>query len=208
MAYRTSRAPYEELKDILEGLLEHRETVEFYTDNPRRLCYRLREAIHASSFHKDLKKFLALKKLYAFEDRDGYVRARFRGSDDITKVEVKPDDRKSSRRQPGKTYPSRGPTIPPEALEAMTSEIETAAETCTLENIGNLAGIIEGTKRYGNRALEVYFPQAFLDTGDLTRLHRWTSSEGWIIVNMEEAGLTLSKREIPEELQWKPKNSE
>ena len=101
MAYRTSRAPYDELKSIIDDLLTQRETLNIYTEAPRRLCWRLREALHCCRYHEDLTKYTILEKLYAFEEHDDYVRARYRGSDEITKIEVRPGDRERTRRSQG-----------------------------------------------------------------------------------------------------------
>lgn len=215
MAYRTSRLPFEECKTLIEDLYEQKETMVFYTDNPRRLSYRLRESLYSCQFHEDLLKYFPLLKLYSFETHmyqtmtkeSGYVRARFRGSDDVTKREVRPGDRKQTRRtEKPKDYPKQEPSEPPEALEMddATDEMQRAVSTSILHNVSNLAGVIDGTKRYGSRVMEVYFPDTRLSDDDLTRLYRWTSENGWTIIDMEDGGLTLSKREVPEEVQWRP----
>lgn len=212
MAYRTSRAPFDELKSVIEDLFEQRETLIIHTEVPRRLGWRLREALHCCRYHNDLTKYLVLEKLYSFETHDDYVRARYRGSDDITKIEVRPGDREKTRRSRGpKTMPEpeppeeeREPIIDEEKLDETTAAMNRATNTCILKQVTNLAGIIEGTKRYGVRVMEVFFPDARLTEQDMARLFRWTSENGWLIVDMEDAGLTLSKREEAAELQWKP----
>ena len=210
MTYRTSRLPYEELKQTIEALLELTDTFIFNTENPRRLAYRLREALHCCQFHEDLMKFVPLIKLYSFEAHDTFVRARYRGSDDITKVEVRPGDRERTRTaSKPKDYPAKEPSDPTEPVEEATyeeaaDEIQHAVDTSLLEGVVNLSGIIEGAKRYGVRVLEVYYPDAVLSEEDKGRLFRWTSENGWLIIDMEDAGLTLSKKDIPEEVQWRP----
>ena len=211
MAYRTSRAPFDELSSVIEDLFLQRETLIIHTEAPRRLCWRLREALYCCRFHEDLTKYTALVKLYSFETHDDHVRARYRGSDEITKIEVRPGDREKTRRAKGprnmkelEPTEAREPVIDEEKLDSTTMAMHRALDTCILKQVTNLAGIIEGTKRYGLRVMEVFFPDARLSEDDKSRLYRWTSENGWLIVDMEDAGLTLSKREEAEELQWKP----
>ena len=219
MTYRTSRLPYEELKKVINELHEGRETLILHTENPRRLCYRLREALHCCQFHENLVKFVPLIKLFAFETHfesgtgKHYVRARYRGSDEITNIEMRPGDNERTRKSSKpKDYPAKEPSDPTEPVEEATyeeaaDEIQHAVDTSLLEGVVNLSGIIEGAKRYGVRVLEVYYPDAVLSEEDKGRLFRWTSENGWLIVDMEDAGLTLSKKDIPEEVQWKPKEN-
>ena len=210
MAYRTSRAPYDELKSIIDDLLTQRETLNIYTEAPRRLCWRLREALHCCRYHEDLTKYTILEKLYAFEEHDDHVRARYRGSDEITKIEVRPGDRertrtaKGSRKVPKLEPEEKRELIEEEEIDTTTAAMHRALDTATLKRVTNLAGIIEGTKKYGLRVMEVFFPDARLTEEDKGRLYRWTKENGWLIVDMEDAGLTLSKREEAEDLQWKP----
>ena len=125
---------------------------------------------------------------------------------------MRPGDREKTRRSKGpRQFEDREP--PEEEREPIVDEGEfdetaiamhRALDTCTLKRVTNLSGIIEGTKRYGLRVMEVFFPDARLTEDDKGRLYRWTIENGWLIVDMEDAGLTLSKREEAEELQWKP----
>ena len=212
MAYRTSRKPFDELHSVIEDLFDQRETLIIHTEVPKRLCWRLREALHCCQYHEDLTKYMILDKLYSFETHDTHVRARYRGSDEITKIEVRPGDREKTRRSKGprnmgeKEPPEETPVpvITKEQIEEDTTAMQRAVDTCVLKEAINLAGIIEGTKRYGVRVMEIYFPHARLTENDKARLFRWTSENGWVIIDMEDAGLTLSKREEAEELQWKP----
>ena len=174
------------------------------------MCWRLREALHCCRYHEDLTKYTILEKLYAFEEHNDYVRARYRGSDEITKIEVRPGDRERTRRAQGsRKVPKPEPEekrepIEEEELDTTTAAMHRALDTATLKRVTNLAGIIEGTKKYGLRVMEVFFPDARLTEEDKARLYRWTKENGWLIVDMEDAGLTLSKREEAEDLQWKP----
>lgn len=210
MAYRNTREAFDELAEIIKGLFESKETMILYTENPRRLCYRLREAFHACQFHEDLVKYASCRDLFAFEEHVGYVRARYRGSDAITKIEVTPGNRQASRSlSEPKNYPKKEPEEPIEKLEPMeVDELDKVLSTANLPEVATLMGILDAVKRYGSRVMEVYFPDARLSETDLARLYNWTSERGWGIINMEDAGITITKRAIQEDLEWTPQEQE
>lgn len=202
--------PPADLLALMEALLTEQATMLLHTESPKRLSYRLREAIHSSRFHEALNKYIILGVWYSFEEHKDWVRARYKGSSQVEKIEVRPTDTRASRKlkkQPDKIgEPLPEPTLTAEELASIGQEVKDALDTCILPNISNLAGVVEGTKRFGNRVLEVFFPEATLSQGDLARLYRWTSEKGWAIIDQEEGGLTLTRKEVDEELTWKPKN--
>jgi len=212
MTYRKNRKPFEELSAVVLALHENRETTILHTENPQRLTYRLREVLYSCQFHEDLRRYAFLGKLYAFELHSTFVRARYRGSDDVTKIEIRPGERGATRTKGGRKSDRESvrierdipPPEEPETPEEELDELDKTLSTATVPGVSSLMGIIEGMKRYGARVMDVYFPEAHLSVEDLTRLYWWTIENGWGIIDMEDAGLTVSKRVIEEGLEWKP----
>lgn len=201
--------PAPDIIALMEALLTEKATMLFHTASPSRLSYRLREGIYASKYHDDTTKYLILRVWYSFEVHDRWVRARWMGSSDVDKVEVKPSDTGASRRlrtprTPSDPKPLVESVLSEEELAQIGKEVKETLDTCILPNISNLAGVVEGANRFGVKVLEVFFPEAVLSKGDLTRLYRWATEKGWAIIDHEDGGLTLSRKDVEEELKWTP----
>jgi len=51
---------------------------------------------------------------------------------------------------------------------------------------------------------QAYFPRAMLTEVEMGQLFEWAEENDWAIINHEEAGLTLTKRPITDEIKWRP----
>jgi hypothetical protein len=194
--YKVSREAFEEVRPTLSILLENRATHILHTEVPRRVAYALRQGIHASAFFDDLQEFSALRKMYSFETHPGFVRARWRGVDDIEKVEVRPGPAPADRSGRSKVSDSE--------LEVEGQPFKEKLDIATLPNLETLSGIIDGVNRFGQRVLEVYFPDAHLNEDEMARLYRWASEKGWTLIDNEDAGLTLTHKDVEEGVKWTP----
>ena len=195
--YKTTRDIFTRHEQTVKILLENRVTHIFRTENPRRIAYQLREAIHVAGLHDDLEAYAALRDLYSFELHPGFVRARWRGEVEITKVEIQADSVEADR--------SGGKELSNDELEVEGKPFKDKLDVARLPNLFTLSGVIEGVKRFGPRVLEVYCPDAKLTEDELARLFRWAKEKGWTLIDNEDAGLTLTHKDVPEELRWIPK---
>ena len=197
--YKTTRDIFTRHEQTLKILLENRVTHIFHTENPRRIAYQLREAISVAGLYDDLRAYAALRDLYSFELHPGFVRARWRGDDAITKVEIQADSVEADR--------SGEKELSNDELEVEGKLFKEKLDVATLPNLTTLSGVIEGVLRFGPRVLEVYCPDARLEEDDLARLFRWAKEKGWTLIDNEDAGLTLPHKDVPEELRWSPSSS-
>ena len=140
-------------------------------------------------------QYTVLERLYSFEQQKHHVRARYRGREEITQIEVRPGDRETTRRSKGpKQYEDkkppkeeREPIAEDEGLSETAAAMHRALDTATLKRVTNIGGIIEGTKRYGLRVMEVFFADACLTEEDQARLYRWAIENGWVVVEVGAA---------------------
>lgn len=51
---------------------------------------------------------------------------------------------------------------------------------------------------------ELHFPNVWLELEERERLFKWTSDTTWSYISHEDAGLTLTKKPVPEEVKWTP----
>ena len=52
---------------------------------------------------------------------------------------------------------------------------------------------------------QAYFPLVELNGSEKEQLFKWAEAQMWSIIDHEDAGLTLTKRDIDPELKWSPK---
>lgn len=69
--------------------------------------------------------------------------------------------------------------------------------TSPLTDVFSMVGLL-----IANQYEEVWFNEAELSSDDLTKLYKWTSSNGYSIINGN--GITVTKKDCGE-LEWKPK---
>lgn len=178
------------------NLLEKKATIKFNTEDPHRLAYWLREGLYAAEYHEPFRHLAALRDLYRFEVHRGCVIARYEPlvrREDVDLATVDAEILSQS----------------PDGIAAEMGEIMDAALSSTsLVGIVTLDEIIGGALKYGKAVEEIHYPDARLDEVELARLWRWTSVEGWKIIDSEEAGITLTQRDVPSEICWTPKGGE
>jgi hypothetical protein len=180
MAYSKSRRTIERNRQMLEELYRHRRTVRWRTHEPAKLAYRLREAINASIHHDDTRHFASLKPLYEFRVKPNEVEAAYLGN---------------------YTEGAHRPADIPEQTEPLSKKAEVDIAISTPHGI--VGAMIDHPTTD-----EVYFPNVALTQSDLHALHRWTSTNGYQIIDHEGAGLTITKLDVPEELIWHPSEKE
>lgn len=178
MGYNTTIGPPRRMREFLNRLKKHKRTMSFATENPSSLAYRLREAIYASQFHEKYEHYHELSALYTFEERDGEVRARFRGM------------------RPKQVETEEGEPVEPEDVPGRPAM--TVQEATTLE------GVVGAAMQHGNGTNEIRFPGAILSTRQKEKLFAWAEENDWQIIDQDEGGLTLTRKEVPPEITWRP----
>lgn len=191
--YNVSKATCVRMKRYLEQL-QLEETMEFPSDDPEKLAYRIREAVYASAFHPEFKHFARFRYLYRFEILKDRVRAKVMLPEKATAQPEGLDDSVDDL-TPDKVA----------EIDNFGKKIRDVLSTVTVTNVEELSGILGAVLKYGKENPEIYFPNAVLEEADLDRLWRWASVKGWKIVNNEDAGVTLTKKDVPEEVTWQPK---
>lgn len=181
--YNTSTKVVRRLERYLQDMDEARRSVEWATSDPDRLAYRIREALAAAREHEDeFPSYAELQHLFQIQSREGKVRARYIGIDQIEDQE------------PGSTSASPTPSGP----ERMTVDHELVSAT----------GVVGAALKFKNSSEELFFPNARLSTDELTAVWRWTQGNDWKLIEHEGKGLTLTKGEVSEALLWTPEEGE
>jgi hypothetical protein len=180
MGYTISRASVKRNKEQLEQLLKMKQTLVFKNiANPTRLAHKLREAIAAAGEFDEFKHLAELKTMYRFRTGANTVIAQY----EVAFVEPEPL-KKDDTQDPKPVAPEK--KTMPDALNAMD---------------------VVGAAMKFSKEHEIHFPNAVLVDEDRIKLWRWTQEVEWNYIDHDGAGLTLTKKDIPEEVKWQPANS-
>lgn len=162
----------------LETLAESKRTLRFPTAEPRRLAYKLREAIQAAKEHDQFRHLYdAIWPFYAFrEERDAVVAEYLAGVRDVEAI-----DGQRMVLRPTETRPMKK----------------------TLPGVRALIEVISAAIKYP-RELTLFFPDAILSPGDKHKLSVWTKENDWAYLDHAEGGVSLTHDIVPEEMIWSP----
>ncbi len=191
--YNRSLATCLRMEEYLRELHDAQTTLDFFTNQPEVLAYKLREAMYAAQYHKDFLHIGKLRGKYKFLALDAKVRARWMSVD-------KPQMRFLDR--PGPTGEARSPDSPEEAQ--FGDFMSRTLDTVPVPEVRELMGVLAATMKYIPANEEVYFPNAILRESELRRLYVWAKEQGLKIINNEDQGVTLTKKKVDEELVWQP----
>jgi len=177
MGYNISRNSVVRNKPQLDELLRARKTIMFKSSNPRRLMVKLWEAIKSAEKFPEFHEYAEISKMYKFRKISTGVLCDY-----IEIPEVVTD----------------GPSVKltPEPGRPTFMEFPEAV---------SLIDVIGVAIKFDN-LLELRFPSAVLNVEDSSKLYDWTQLEDtkWQFISHEEAGLTLTKNDVPEEILWRP----
>ena len=189
MGYNISRHSFIRNKPQLDNLLTLRRTFEIPTAHPRRLAMKLWEAIKSAKMlakkfpDGDFEKYVELGHLYKFRQTQTGVRCEW------VMTAVEQDILVDDEAVPTQSLPAPTKMQFPEAI-SLIDVIATAIE-------------------HGD-APEIHFPNANLSEEDKKKLFAWTKQEDvvWSFISHDNAGLTLTTKEVPEEILWRPKDEQ
>jgi len=178
MGYNLSRFSVSRNLPQLDLLLNSKSDIRFETTEPRKLAYKLREALLASQKFEDLKHYYDKINLsFTFIEEDHAILARYNFVSDgvpVGEMDVQPDSKPT--KQKGRVDSAR-----------------------TLLDV--IGGGMEGDEKEYE---EIYFPNVVLGKEDQEKLWDWTETTAWEFIDHQEKGLTLTKREGFEDIVWRP----
>jgi len=179
VGYNLSRYSVSRNLPQLDLLLKSECDIRFETTEPRKLCYKLREALLASQKFKDLIHYYdEINPHFTFIEESDAVLARYNSVSDgvpVGEMDVREDS--------GLAGPTKGTEVRARQL------------------LDVIASGIEGDKEGYE---EIYFPNAVLSVYDKDRLWAWTETTSWGFIDHSEKGLTLTKSEEFEDIVWRP----
>ena len=80
----------------------------------------------------------------------------------------------------------------------------TAPERMTITEITDAPGIVGAAIKFEPRTDEIYFPNAVLNDDEKLSVWRWGRMEGWALIDQEDEGVTLTRREVEKIFLWQP----
>lgn len=194
MGYSKARSAVERVLPILNELYYKRQTVSLAASDSVALAYKLREAIYASQFHKDLEHLTGLKTMYEFRQMPGRVMCSFLGVDHSVVPALYTEEAAAPAEEVKEFYAQVTPirSEEPEPSKMQLPDVET------------LHGVVGAVLRFGGTHEEIYFPDALLTEEEKEKLLSWCESSDaeWGFIDHETAGITLTRAEIAEELLW------
>jgi hypothetical protein len=171
----------------LKQLAEAHTTLRFVTADPKRLAYKLREAIAACGAHEEYKELHEiLSRSYRFREKDHWVEAEYL---DVA-AWGEPDD------LPDSTGPAPRPFTP--------------AEKKVLAGVFALIDVLATALKYEGEQ-ELYYPDAALTKAEKLKLYAYLTEQEWVYIDHTRGGgtgLTLTKKELPEGVAWQPESEE
>ncbi len=179
VGYNLSRFSVSRNLPQLNLLLKSEGDIRFETTDPRKLCYKLREALLASREFEDLTHYYdEISPNFTFVEETNAVLARYSfvsAGVPVGEVDVREDS--------GLDKPTKG-------------TVESARQLLDV-----IASGIEGDKEGYE---EIYFPNAVLKLEDQKALWDWTQTTSWGVIDHSEKGLTLTKSEEFGDIVWRP----
>lgn len=199
MGYSKAKTAIERILPLLNELYYKRQTVSLATVDSVGLAYKIREAIHAAGHHKEYEHLTGLRSMYEFRQLPGRVQCSFQGVDPNL---VKPLHT-TPVTEPAREVVDMKPT---EEIDLDLGGLLPADEPqkIQLTEVDSLHGIVGAVLKYGSSHEEIYFPEAQLTTEEKEKLLAWCQSqdEDWGFIDHEEAGLTLTRAVVMEDLLW------
>jgi hypothetical protein len=215
---------------FLLELEERKESCEFFTDNPNHLAYLIRQAIYCIPLFKDFENLGWLTEAYSFSTTEesvvckylpeyGYVTRSGREADpEVLRLNTQVVAKKyevlkrefSAKNNVDGEEEGESPS-PPTDRRTLGNNVSSRPKKLTIDmEITTPHAVIGAAIKYQDLHQEIHFPYARLTHSQLATVSTWTLSTGgedtipWRLIEHEGAGITLTRRDIPEEIVWKP----
>ena len=179
MGYNLSRFSVNRNLPQLDLLLKATSDIRFETSDPRKLSYKLREALLASRKFEDLAHYYdTINPSFVFREEKNAVVAEY-------------------------TFVSPG--VPVGEMDVSEDSGLSGQTKGTIESARTLLDVIGGgVEGDENGYEEIYFPNAVLKPTDQKSLWDWTETTSWGFIDHQEKGMRLTKSEEYEEILWRP----
>lgn len=207
MPYNVSKGVVVRNHRYLQDMAEAKRTLMWPSADPKRLAYRIREAMYATQYHDEFKGLVWLRDFYEIGVEQGAVRARWMGPEH----EGEPFKRKGGlkRGQPSPPTNGKGYPLPPELGGYQSGAIPHdppmgPLAVMELRDVTTLEGVVGAGIRFKEEAEEIKLPSAILGHDAKMKLWRWGQTSGWRFIDHEEDGITLTRKPVDEELLWSP----
>lgn len=177
MGYSYSRHTVTRNRPQLEQMLQalaQKASIHFPTSDPHDLAYKLREARKAALRYEEFSQFHPLFVAFIIRETKTGVLAQYQ---DFPR---------------GIICDVVGEILLPQAQQERVS-IPDAVEYLD----------IIGAALKNDSAMELTFSNASLGLKEKPKLLKWASENGWKYIDHNTGGLTLTKRDVPEEVLWK-----
>ena len=150
-------------------------------EEPQKLAYRVREAIHAARWHNDYAQLANAGRHARICIEEGGVRV-------VWGVPLSPYG---------------GPVTPPTKASSSTKTPDTSASITVPGNITvlEIVGTALGCEMHVN---EIYFPEAKPTEEELYNLYVWARKHHWKVIDNLDRGVTLTKRVVDPMLEYTP----
>lgn len=193
MGYNLSRRVCERNKRLLEKMLEKKATFKIPAENPKKKAFAIREALEAVH-HNDgyAELYGELDKLYRINTLVNCVEIEY------LIVNNKPTPESEIKK--GETVTATAQ----EKIQIVVENLETPKGEIHLVEVRDILAIIGSVIKLGDKADELFFPDAYLDDDEKLKLYNWVKNKGWKFIDHLDAGITLTKKEINEFVLWEP----
>lgn len=203
MSYNLSKKTVYRNARYLDDLCSH-QTLHFPSKDSQELARSIREALRAAEFHGagEFPRYQELRFWYVFKAKKGYVEARFIGPPDVGIAPSQvPGIVKEVREA---EVPAPTPIPAPVAVEKKEPTVFVPTQK-TLTDVISLEGIVGAGISFAVECDELNFPNAILSEEEMNILYTWTQNDKtWKLIDEEEAGLTLTQKEVESIYLWRP----
>lgn len=188
MPYNTSEKVIRRMERYLQDMKESQRDILWTTSQPKRLSYRIREAMFACKFHPRYHHYLFLRDFYEISPKEGHVRARYMGE-----PAYNGDPRGIMEEQDHKPH-------------RQVVDAETPLAVMRLPEVDDLNAVVGAIIKYKTEAEEINFPNCPLTEDEKIKLWKWGRTVGWGFIDHEDEGITATSRPVGE-LLWHPEEA-
>ena len=180
MGYNLTRHSVIRQLPQLEQLAQSKESLRFLTDEPRRLAYKIREAIHSCAAFPEFHHLHAsIWPRFRLREVPQAVIAEYIGE---------------------KAHLS---LATPMGQPLSHSQLDVAPQRKVLADPTTLLEVISSAISF-DKTPELFFPNVKMSDGERLRLYKWTTQGEWLYIDHDDGGLTLTQLEVEDGLAWEP----
>lgn len=196
MGYKLTRNSVLRNKPELDQILASKGVIRFHTNNPAGLQKNIHEALAASAEFPEFRHYHdRIKPHYTIRTKKGMVIVEPKEEVLITRTEVLNED-------------ARFVEVSLEKAEKVVAEAFGISPKPETNQASTLAEVLLAAIQAEDSTTDLIFPKANeLTLEEKRRLNKWCVEKGVNFIDQDEAGLTLTRRQVDPSLTWKePEN--